>query len=134
MIVLDEQIRGSSIAQSIATWYVGQVVAITALRPKTVIEDDSLPTLLRTASHPTFVTINVADFWRTVPADPHYAVVCIDLPAWHVSEITDWLRRLFRVPIFKTKAMRMGKVARLRPSQIEYYEANWRLQTPEWPE
>ncbi len=132
MIVLDEEIYDPDLATQIAAWYVGRVVPITALRPKTVIKDEAIVTLLRSVPHPTFVTINVSDFWRIVPADPHYAVICVDLPARRVLEIPDWLRRLFRMPVFKSKAARMGRVVRLRPSHIEYYEANRRVQTLAW--
>lgn len=134
MIVLDEQIHGPSIAEPIAAWYPGRVISVTTLRPKTVIKDDAMPTLLRAATHPTFVTINVSDFWRSVPADPRYAIVCVDFPAWRVLEIPDWLRRLFRTSAFKTKTARMGTVVRLRPSLIEYYGTDWRVQTLVWPE
>ena len=134
MIVLDEEIYDPDLAEQIAAWYVGRVISIAALRPRTIIKDDAIPGLLRAAPLPTFVTINVSDFWRIVPADPRYAIVCIDLPTWRILEIPDWLRRLFRMPVFKTKAARMGTVARLRPSLIEYYGTDRRVQTLRWHE
>ena len=127
MIVLDEQIQGPSIARPIAAWYVGQVVPISALRPRTVIKDDAIETLLRSAAQPTFVTINVSDFWRVASADSRFAIVCIELPAARVLDIPEWLRSLFRLPEFKSKSARMGKVIRLLPRRIEYYESTQRL-------
>ena len=47
----------------IARWYRGTVTDITQLRPYTVMLDEAIPMLLRTVSRPTFVTINIADFW-----------------------------------------------------------------------
>ncbi len=134
MIVLDEQICGPSIAQPVAAWYPGRVIPITALRPRTVIHDDAIATLLRGLSQPTFVTINVSDFWRVLRSDSHYAVVCIDLPTAEALEISTWLRRLFQLHDFKTKAARMGRVVRLRPSGIEYYGFDGNLRTVSWIE
>jgi hypothetical protein len=134
MIVLDEQIGGPSIAEPIAAWYAGRVIPISALRPRTAINDDSIAMLLRGVPFPTFVTINIADFWRVIPADSRYAVVCMDLTAQQVLEIPDRLRRLLRIPTFKTKASRMGKVIRLRPTRIEYYEADGRVHVLAWQE
>ena len=133
MIVLDEEIHGPSIAGPIAAWYVGRVVSITTLRPKTIIKDDAISVLLRAAPRPTFVTINVTDFWRVIPAEPHFCVICIELPAKHVLAIPDWLRRFFHLPQFKTKAARMGKVVRLRPNRMEYYEMDRRIRELFWP-
>jgi hypothetical protein len=56
--------------REIAQWY----------RGKTVIKDDAIPSLLRQQSHPTFVTINEKDFWRKVPIDAQYCVICFTLP------------------------------------------------------
>jgi len=66
MIVLDEQLLGRDLDSEIARWYPGNVRFIIDLRPGTVIKDDAIPALLREQSLPTFVTINVRDFWRKV--------------------------------------------------------------------
>ncbi len=62
MIVLDEQLKNSGLAEQIARWYTGRIVTLTALRPGSVIKDDAVPMLLREVREPTFVTINVTDF------------------------------------------------------------------------
>jgi len=134
MIVLDEEIYDPDLAAQVAAWYAGQVISIKALRPQTTIKDDAIPALLRSMPRPTFVTINVSDFWRRMPADPRYAVVCVDLPAWRVLEIPEWLRRLLRMSAFKSKSARMGKIIRMRPAQIEYYELSRRVQVLAWSE
>jgi hypothetical protein len=38
--------------------------------------------------------------------------------------VSPLLRRLFRLPVFKTKAARMGKVARVSGEQVAYYQAH----------
>lgn len=57
MIVLDEELQGLGLEQAIAHWYRGAVLVVKQLRPGTVIKDEAIPTLLRRANQPTFVTI-----------------------------------------------------------------------------
>ncbi|MFN8486110.1 MAG: hypothetical protein U0350_00880 [Caldilineaceae bacterium] len=64
MIVLDECIDEDPIAQGVASWYQGKVISIRVLRPGTLIKDDDIATLLQRVVQPTFVTINVDDFWK----------------------------------------------------------------------
>lgn len=49
MIVLDEQLLGYGLQSAIARWYRGRVIAITELRPGSVIRDEAIPVLLRAA-------------------------------------------------------------------------------------
>jgi len=78
------------------------------LRSNSVIKDDAVTVLLRTASQPTCVTINVKDFWRVIRAESRFAVVCVELPIDRVEEMSEWLRRFLSMPEFKTKTGRMG--------------------------
>jgi hypothetical protein len=122
MILLDENVHQQSIVASIAAWYRGQVRSLTTLRPNTVIKDEEIPTVLRRVRQPTFVTTNVADFWRRVPAHSQYIIVCVALPSERLHELPPLLRQLLQLPEFNTKAKRMGKVIRVSPSQLQYYE------------
>jgi hypothetical protein len=45
-----------------------------------------------------------------VPADNFYCIVCLALPIEQVEEIPARLCQLLRLPEFKTKKARMGKV------------------------
>lgn len=132
MIVLDEEIQGHSIINPIASWYSGRVISITALRPKTVIKDDAIPSLLRSAPRPTFITINTSDFWRIASADSRYCILCFDLDAKQIKTLPDSLRRLLQLTEFKTRESRLGKVARVRSSRIEYYGLDKRIHTVNW--
>jgi hypothetical protein len=105
-------------------WYRGRVCVITDLRPGTVIKDDAIPALLRTVPQPTFVTLNWNHFWQRTVAHEDFCIVCFTLPANRAAEISPLLRRLFRLPAFKTKAARMGKVARISGEQVAYYQAH----------
>jgi hypothetical protein len=123
MIVLDEELQGLGLEEAISAWYRGSVILIKALRPGTVIKDEAIPSLLRQANHPTFVTINTADFWRRAAAEKSFCLVCLKLTTEQTDEIPFLLRRLFKLPEFKTKRARMGKVVLVSPRGVQYYGA-----------
>ncbi len=132
MIVLDEELLDPKISDAIQTWYPGQVISVRTLRVGTVIKDESIPGLLLSCSHATFVTINISDFWLRLRAHPKFCVVCLDLTNEQTTAITILLRRLFALPQFKTKAKRMGMIALLRATRIEYYRQDHNIKTIEW--
>lgn len=121
MIVLDEQLLGRGIEHEITRWYSGSVKFIIDLRPGSVIKDDAIPGLLRQQDRPTFVTINVWDFWRKIVADQRYCVVCFGYPDSRIPEIPDRLRILFRHPELRPRSKRMGKIVRVYEDTINYY-------------
>ena len=109
MLVLDEQLLGRHLEAALGRWYRGPVRFITELRPGSVIKDAAIPALLRQQHHATFLTIHEPDCWRKVVIDAHVCVVCFALPDSRTAEISDWLRTVFRLPAFRTKARRMGR-------------------------
>jgi len=116
-------------------WYPGSVVFIKQLRPDTQILDQAIPGLLRRVRQPTFVTINTTDFWRRIRADERYCVLCFPLPHRRAEEAGARTRRLFRLPEFKTKNARMGKVVLVGSQEIHFYQAHdQRVQTLSWGE
>lgn len=124
---------GLRLDKRIATWYQGRVCYITDLRPDTVIKDEAIPMFLQQVKGATFVTTNVSDFWQRIPAHGRYGIVCVSLPNERWYETPELLRRLFRLPEFKTKAARMGKVVRVSWRQIQYYAAgDDRIHTFAW--
>lgn len=134
MLILDESIENPLIARSIATWYPGQVTSIRTLRPATLIRDEAIPTILYRVRQPTFVTINVDDFWKRTPADLRYAIVALEIQQNRASYLSILLRNLLRLPELRTKTLRMGKVIHVRPTYIEYYEADRQIRTLAWPD
>jgi len=124
MIVLDEQLQGLGLEDTMTRWYRGRVLVVKKLRPGTVIKDEAIPSLLRRLRQPTFVTINYTDFWRRVPADKSYCIVCLGLPVEQADQASGWLRQLFRLPEFKTKGARMGTVVLASPQQLRYYRTH----------
>lgn len=123
MIVLDEGIGRESVKRSLA-WYQGQVTSIKDLYPNMKVEDEAIPVLLRELRQPTFVTINTTDFWRRIPAHESYGVLCFPFPDRRAEEIGALTRELFRLPEFKTKKARMGKVAWVGTEEIYFYQAH----------
>jgi hypothetical protein len=121
------------ILAAIAAWFPGRVVSVTSLRPGTVIKDDAIPLLLRKAVQPTFVTINVSDFWKKAEPNHAYCIVNILLPKERIREVPELLHRLLRLPGFRTKASRVGKIIRLTPQRIEYYHSDRHVRLLPWP-
>jgi hypothetical protein len=121
MIILDEQLQGLGLEDAVSRWYRGTVLVVKRVRPGTVIKDDAIPALLRQLKQPTFVTINSIDFWRRIQADRAYCIVCLELPVTQANEVSGWLRQLFRLPEFKTKGARMGKVVLASQRRLRYH-------------
>lgn len=134
MIVVDENLIDPLIVDAIATWYRGPVVSLRRLRPGTIIKDDALPALLNQQSQATFVTNNVTDFWRIARADRRYCIIAFAVSQEQALEIPNLLRRLLRLAEFRTKARRMGKIIRVRPSVVEYYASDRQIHTLTWPD
>jgi hypothetical protein len=124
MIVLDEHLNGLGVEAAIRQWYRGRVCGVAELRPGSVIKDDAIPHLLRTEHQPTFVTLNWKHFWQRTAAHSDFCVVCLVLTTEHAREISPSLRRLLRLPEFKTRAVRMGRVARISGERVAYYRVN----------
>jgi hypothetical protein len=134
MIVLDEQLLSYGIQASIARWYRGTVTDITQLRPHTVILDQAIPLLLRAVSRPTFVTINVADFWRRLAPNSRFCIVCCAVPHTRAQEVPDLLRRVLALEPFRTRGRRLGKMVRVSPQHVQYYTTDTRaIHLVAWP-
>ncbi|MDQ3745236.1 MAG: hypothetical protein M3444_12705 [Acidobacteriota bacterium] len=121
MIVLDEQLGSSRIVAGIERWYGGSVITLNELRPGTRVFDDAAPTLLRSATWPTFVTINYKDFWRKIPASPDYCAICLKLPTERSLEVPGLLRWVLALPGLRTKRERMGAVVSVVDRKVVLY-------------
>lgn len=134
MIVLDEQLLSYGLRQHVVQWYRGTVIDITQLRPETVIHDEAIPMLLRAARRPTFVTINVADFWQRVAPEARFCIVCVAVPHTRALEVSILVRRLFAFTLFRTQNQRLGKMIRVSQRQVQYYTtADRTIQRLDWP-
>jgi hypothetical protein len=133
MIVLDEQLNDPPLGEAIRKWYRGNVTVITELRAGTTIKDDDVPALLRTVADPTFVTVNVADFWRQLAPDRHFSVIGFTLEQREIARVSGLLRTLLSIDGFRTKRQRMGKIARVSGRVIQYYDGeSWAVREIAW--
>jgi hypothetical protein len=66
--------------------------------------------------------LNWSDFWQRTAAHPRFCVICFTVPSERAEEIPALLRHLLRHASFRTKAARMGKVARVGDQQFAYYQ------------
>ena len=120
MIVLDENLDEGRVREPLASRSKGKVIFVRDLR-RGIIKDEAVPALLCQHRGAMFITINVTDFWRCVPAHERYCILCLPLPTERQSEIPDLVLKFMRHPAFRTKRQRMGKVVRITESEITYY-------------
>jgi hypothetical protein len=123
MIVLDEQLADPQIIRSIEQWYKGKVIVIGEARPQTRITDDVIPALLRRLKAPTFVTINYEDFWRKIPANSAYCVICFKLTGKRSAEVPGALRAILSRPEWRSKSGRLGTVISVSARRVVFYSA-----------
>lgn len=118
-IILDEQLNRDRVLTPLLEWIT--VKKLEDLRPNEVIKDDRIPSLLRELKSPTFVTIDDG-FWNRDLSDPNYCILYFALQDHQQAQIPNLLRQLLKLTEFKTKAVRMGKVAKVGITHIEYWQ------------
>jgi hypothetical protein len=118
-IILDDQLFDLEVLLPIARW--ATVRRLRDLRPAEVIKDERVPVLLRQLRQPTFVTIDMG-FWRKGLRDIRYSVLCFPLSNDEQDKLPELLRALLRLPGFRSKSMRMGKVARVAMGRVDYWQ------------
>jgi len=133
MIVLDEHLLHPRIKEGIERWYQGKVCPITELRPGTVIYDDAITSLLHRVPDPSFVTLNVRDFWRKVKPDKKFFVACLQVRDREDERVPPLLQRLLSLGTFPTKRGRMGKIALVGNKEVSYYSTeSWVVRSVNW--
>lgn len=131
LLIFDEQINRERAIEPLESW--ATVRRLKDVRPREMIDDDRVPDLLRRLNHPTFVTIDDG-FWDREYRDKRYCILYIAVSDDQQFKIPALLRQLFRLTEFKTKAARMGKVARISSTRIEYLQVNDEtIHTLKWP-
>lgn len=118
-IILDDQLFPLDVLVPIARW--ATVQRLRDLRPGEVIKDERVPVILRELRQPTFVTIDMA-FWTRQLCDPHYCMICFPLRNDEQRLIPGLLRQVLRLPTFRSKAQRMGKIIQVNPHQLRYWQ------------
>ncbi len=76
--------------------------------------------LLHALRRPTFFTRD-RGFYRPTLLHPGYCLVHLEVGA---DETAEYIRRLLRHQIFRTRSQRMGKVVRVHHSEVSYWQVN----------
>jgi len=84
------------------------------------MSDEEIVTALHASRRVTLLTRD-SDFYYPGFRHPNYAVVVIAAPATAMAE---YAIRFLRHPSSRTNVMRMGKVVRVQPTGIVYWERN----------
>lgn len=119
LFILDEHLDEGSVRDQILRWATARFVR--DIRPGEVVKDDRILTVLQSLRTPTFVT---ADdwFWNRDHRDRRYCIVFVALRGRNDSQIPELLRRLLRLPEFRTRVARMGKVVRLGDDHVRWWQ------------
>jgi hypothetical protein len=118
-VVLDDQLSSPLVRDPLTRWTT--VRFLREIRPREVIKDERVPAILWTLRGPTFVTIDDW-FWDRRRCDARYCIVYIALREDEQEDAPDLLRRLFRHPDFRTRALRMGKVVRISRERMVWWQ------------
>jgi hypothetical protein len=119
-IVLDDQLDVQIILPALDPWITA--VRLQSLRPGEQVLDDRVPEILRTLKTPTFGTIDQG-FWNRRLCHSAYCILFFELRTEEQDRIPAQLRNLLRLPEFRRRAARMGKVARVDGAAVQYWEA-----------
>jgi hypothetical protein len=93
--------------------------------------DENLIPVLHRLSQPTFFTHD-NDFFEASLCHSNYTIVYLDVSDTKAAE---FIRRVLRHPAFDTNAKRMGMVARVQISGVQFWEkGKATLQSENWPE
>lgn len=117
--VLDDQLQESGLRDPIRRWATADFLR--AIQPDQVIKDERIPAILRRLRTPTFVTIDQR-FWNRVYRDRRYCMLFFALKAEEQGSIPTLVRQLVRLPEFRTRAARMGKVARVSHDHVVWWQ------------
>ncbi len=118
-LILDDQLDLKLVQRPIQKWI--SCRALHNLRPDELILDDRVPEILLTLSKPTFVTIDQG-FWHRHWSHADYCILCFALRNDQQGMLPGMLRSLLRLVEFRTRASRMGKVARVGSKSIDYWQ------------
>lgn len=118
-IIIDEQLTYRLVVEPIRKWIT--VRRIKELRPLQIIKDDRVLQILCGLRQPTFVTID-AGFYDKRNRDKRYCILYFALTTRQQRQIPTLLRRLLRLPEFRTQAARMGKIAQVKQTVVTYWQ------------
>lgn len=123
MKILDENIADSQRRQLLARGHhvkqIGYEIGWKSMKDR----NDIIPRLHR-LRRPTFFTHD-ADFYDPDLRHTGYCLVYLDVDE---DEAAEYIRRVLRHPVFRTKAQRMGKVIRVRSSRLNFWQVGKKVE------
>jgi len=132
LIVVDEHLHHGKVTEALTDWITAEQIGVELGELKGRSDERIIPAL-RALKRRTFVTIDDW-FYRSELCDRAYCLVYFALPLDRQAEIPGLLRRLFRLPGFRTVQERLGKVVRVSAGEVRYYERHVEgEQTVAWP-
>ncbi len=117
--ILDDRLDAPEVYLPIQRWV--KALFLRDLRPGERVPDQRVPEILQTLKQPTFITIDQG-FWERTLCHPGYCLLYFGLRDDQQEQLPDLLRSLLRRPEFRTRASRMGKVARITPTFIAWWQ------------
>jgi hypothetical protein len=131
LFLLDEQLARANVVARLPKRL--KVQRLKDLRPGEQLLDDRIPEVLCTLRQPTLLTID-RDFWDRRFCHPGYCILYFHLPDERRDQLPGLLRALPALEEFRTRARRMGKVARVGRAGVDFWAASQPdLQTVPWP-
>ena len=118
-LILDDQLDVLELLPALSKWIT--VRRLQTLRPGELILDDRVPEILNSLKQPTFVTID-EHFWQRRLCSPNYCILYFALRGDQQEQLPGLLRALLRRPEFRSRAVRMGTVARVSAAGIDYWQ------------
>jgi hypothetical protein len=119
LFVLDEHLDVGLVHDPIVRWATARYVR--DIRRGEVVKDERILSILPTLRTPTFVTDDDF-FWKRAHCNPRYCIVFVALRGRSHGHVPDLLRRLLRLPEFRTRAARMGKVVQLGEDHVRWWQ------------
>jgi hypothetical protein len=131
MLIIDENVSEIEVWRlrewGIAVRQIGPDIAAAS------VSDENILPILHRLKRPTFFTRD-QDFWSPLHVHAKYCLVFLDIRE-HEGLIASTIRRFLRHTAFDTHAKRMGKVIRLYPSTVCFWQHGKRsLQSVAWKE
>lgn len=119
LFVLDDHLARVAVRERVLRWATARYVR--DLRPGEVVKDDRILDILRTLRTPTFVIVD-RWFWNRDHRNPGYCLVFLALRGREHTRAPELLRRLLRLPEFRTRAARMGTVVHLGEEHVRWWQ------------
>lgn len=118
-LILDDHLSPDLVLLPLRRWTTARFLR--DMRPGQVIKDERVPDILRSLRWQTFVTIDDW-FWNRRLRHAQHCIVYAALPSEEQEDLPSLVRRLFRLPAFRTRAARMGKVARVSHEAVVWWQ------------